>query len=214
MTIEYHLKELEISQNKNNIRMAMPEILPSDEFILDIGCGIGQLFISLNCTDRTCIGIDVDEDAISYGIKSYGKKIQFILSDAAKIPLPSNILDIVCCRVSIPYTNIPKVIKQIQRTLKIGGRVWILPHSKEFTKNSIMEAVKSKNIKSTIYQAYSLINGYCFKYFGFVFPFINGKYESWQDIDALKRLLVRNGFEVKLSNVHEHTVIEGFLLEK
>lgn len=211
MSIEYHLKELEIAQNPNDPRRVLPEILDSDSAILDIGCGIGQTFIALNCTDRMCIGLDVDESAIDYGIKNYGDKIQFILSDAGRIPLPSNMLDLVCCRVSLVYTNIPKVITEINRVLKTGGRLWIIPNSREFAMNNLREAMCSRNIKSMITQIYSIANGYCLKYLGFLFPFVNGKYESWQDIPTLTKILMRNGFAVKVSSTGTHTIVEGLL---
>ena len=113
-SIEYHLQELEIALDKNDPRRILPNVLESDRVILDIGCGIGQSFIALDCTDRICIGIDIDEDALRYGIEKYGNRIQYILSDGSHIPLPSNTCDLVYSRVSFAYTNIPKAIKEIR----------------------------------------------------------------------------------------------------
>jgi len=211
--IEYHLKELEIAFNKNDERKSLPIILDSDKIILDIGCGIGQSFIALDCSDKICIGIDVDEDVIRYGIENYGSKIQFILSDAKRIPLPSNTVDLVYSRVSLPYTNIPKVIKEIRRVLRQDGRVWMTLHSKDMAIKYIKEAISSRNIKRFVYVTYVILNGYFLKYFGIVFPFINGRYESWQNTSAIKKLLILSSFEVNVHEVGSHTVIEGRLIQ-
>ncbi len=211
-TIDYHLNELEISLDRNDSRRVLPDILDSDQMILDIGCGIGQSFVALNCTDRTCIGIDIDEDAIRYGIENYGSKIQFILSDAAHIPLPSKTFNLVYSRVSLPYTNIPQVIREIRRVLRGNGRVWMTLHGKSMADKYLKEAISSRNIKQLIHVIYILINGYLLKYFGFVLPFITGRYESWQDTSAMEKLLTRNGFKVHVHEVGRHTVIEGRLI--
>lgn len=210
-SIEYHLTELEIALDPNDPRRTLPQILASDRCILDIGCGIGQTFIALNCTDRICIGIDVDEKAISYGIKNYGNKIHFILSDAARIPLPANMFDLVYCRVSLPYTNIPKVIREIRRVLKRGGRVWMTLHSKNRIEGSLRESIRQRKARSFVGRAYTLINGYCLKYCGVLFPFINGRYESWQDTPTMRRIMSHYGFEVKAVNVGNEIVYEGVL---
>jgi len=211
-SIEYHLKELEIAFDKNDARNILPNVLDSDEVILDIGCGIGQSFIALGCTDRVCIGIDTDEDAIRYGIERYGSKIQFILSDAGQIPLSSNTFNLVYSRVSLLYTNIPKVLKEIRRVLRKDGRVWMTLHTKDIAAEDLENALRSRNIKRLIRAIYILTNGYLLKYFGIVVPFQKGRYESWQSVSAMKTLLIRSGFKVNAYEVGRHTVIEGRLI--
>ncbi len=208
-SIEYHLKELAIALDKNDERRGLPSILDSDKAILDIGCGIGQSFIALDCADRICIGLDIDEDAVRYGIEHYGSKIHFILSDAEHIPLPSNTINLVYSRVALPYTNIPRVIREIRRVLRDDGRVWMTIHSKSNADMYLKEAISSRDFRRLVHVIYILINGYLLKYLGIVFPFINGRYESWQDPSAMKSLLIRNGFEVSVHKVGRQTVIEG-----
>lgn len=210
-SIEYHKRELEIAKSTTDHRSILPNVLDSDKTILDIGCGIGQSFIALDCTDKTCIGMDIDEEAIAYGIEKYGNDIQYILSDAKRIPMPSNGFDLAFSRVSLPYTNIPQVVKEVKRVLKKDGRIWMTLHNWDIANEYWEEAKKSRNIKRLLHVSYILANGYCLKYFGFLFPFLNGRYESWQDIPAMKKLLTKNGFEVNVTETNEHTVIEGTL---
>ena len=62
-TIDYHKNELKIALDVNNQNRILPELSEDDKVILDIGCGIGQSFIALNCTEgRKCIWIDIDKD--------------------------------------------------------------------------------------------------------------------------------------------------------
>ena len=211
-TIDYHKNDLKIALDVNNQNRILPELSEDDKVILDIGCGIGQSFIALNCTEgRKCIGIDIDKDALEYGKKHFGKKIQFIHADATSIPLSDKIIDLVYCRVSLPYTNIPKAIKEIKRVLRTGGKVWMTLHSKKRMNESIIRELKSRNIKNIIHRGYTLINGYLLKYFGVVFPFVNGRYESWQDARTVKKLLIRNHFNVNIKKIGRHTIIEGLL---
>jgi ubiquinone/menaquinone biosynthesis C-methylase UbiE len=213
--IEYHLKELAIASDNTDELMILPELLDSDEVILDLGCGIGQTLIALRCKDRICIGIDVEPEAIRYGIAHYGNDIQFILSDADHIPIPDDTLDLVYSRVALPYTNIPKVIKEVKRSLKVDGRIWMTLHSKAVVSQYVKDAVQQPfNIKRWVHLFYILTNGYCFKWFGQVFPFLNGRYESWQDPIAMEKLLKHHGFEVKSNQSQHHTIIEGVLKSK
>ncbi len=211
-SIEYHLEELKIAHDKNDERWILPNILDCDKVILDIGCGIGQSLMALDCTDRICIGLDIDNNAIRYGIENYGSKINFILSDAKHIPLPSNTCNLVYSRVSLPYTNIPKVIREIRRVLRNDGRVWMTLHFKDKADSFLKEAISSRNINRLIHAIYILINGYLLKYFGIVLPYINGRFYSWQDTTAMKSLLIRNGFKVSVHKVGSHTIIQGSLV--
>lgn len=210
-SIEYHLNELKIALDRNDQRRVLPEMLDSDRTILDIGCGIGQSFLAMDCTGRICIGIDIEEEVVRYGIDKYGDRIQFILTDAERIPLPSNTIDLVYSRVALPYTNIPRVIREIRRVLRSNGRVWMTLHDRGVIDDYMRDAIRSFAIKRLIHVSYILMNGFLLKYFGMLFPFINGRYESWQDTDAMKSLLIKNGFEVRVREAGRHTIIEGIL---
>jgi ubiquinone/menaquinone biosynthesis C-methylase UbiE len=211
-SIDYHLKELEIGLNASDDRRILPELFDADKVILDLGCGIGQTFIALKCSDRICIGIDVDEQAIAYGMKNRAGKIHFLLSDAKRIPIASNSVNFVFSRVCLPYTDIPNVIKEIRRVLKQNGRVWMTLHGRDVPCGCFSRAIWSQlSIRKSILALYVLGNGYLLKYFGIVVPFVDGRYESWQDPRAMEKLLFRNGFEVSQSHLGKHIVIEGYV---
>jgi ubiquinone/menaquinone biosynthesis C-methylase UbiE len=213
-SIEYHLQELEIAFDKNNESHILPGVLDSDEAILDLGCGIGQSLIALRCTDKLRIGIDIDEEAIKYGIEHFGAGIQYINCDAMRIPFPSDTFNLVYSRVSVPYMNIPRVIREIKRVLKINGRVWMTLHTRRVASKFLEEALKSRKIKEIALIFYMIINGYLLKYFTFVLPFKPKHYNSWQDLASIKKLLIRNGFEVlTMQETQKHALIEGRLVQ-
>ena len=209
--IQYHLGELEIALNEHDARHILPAVLDADRAILDIGCGIGQSLIALGCADRLRVGIDVDEAAIGYAIEHYGSQIQFVLSDAKRIPFPARTFDLVLCRVSLPYTNIPAVVAEIARVLRSGGRVWMTLHDHARAKRELDAAIASRRLRRIVHRLYVLANGYFFRYSGRLFPYLTGKYESWQDSVAMQKLLARHGFEVAVRQEGQHTVFEGRL---
>ncbi len=213
-SIDYHLEELKYAMDANNKNHILPEIFESDKVILDIGCGIGQSLLAFDCKNKICIGLDIDQEAIRYGIENHGDKINFILSDGNRLPLPDHSVDLVYSRVAIPYMNIPRVIKEVRRVLKSNGRIWLTLHTKETAMQYLKDAIKDRKIKRFIHVVYILLNGHCLKYFGIVFPFLNLRYESWQDAEAMKKLLEKNGFEA-ISKIREnHTVVKGRLIQK
>jgi ubiquinone/menaquinone biosynthesis C-methylase UbiE len=210
-SIEYHLRELGIALDKDNDKRILPAIFDSDKAILDLGCGIGQTLIALACCERKCVGIDCDEGAIKYGIEKFGNKIQLIWSCAEKIPLPSKTFNLVYSRGSLPYMNIPIVIKEIRRVLVKNGRIWLTLHDRERIDDWFKECIKKRNIKKIAYLVYTLLNGYLLKYFRFVLPNIDGKYSSWQDPPSIKKQLLKAGYEVNIQKVGRHFVVEGYL---
>ena len=208
--ISYHLTEMEIAKNGDDTRNILPVLHQNDDVVLDIGCRIGQTFVALNCLNRRCIGVDIDPEAINYGKKLYGDNIEFHLSSAEKLPVESESCNLVICRVSLPYTNIPRVLREIKRVLKPNGRVWLTIHDLTLAKSYFLDAWrKDANWKRKLHVIYILLNGYSLKVFGKVFPFINGKYESWQDYNALIKLLYKENLNAKILDNNSLKYIEA-----
>lgn len=212
--VEDHLQDLDDALAKGATEHVLPEILPSDETIIDIGCGIGQSFLVLQCTDRNCIGVEVHGASVEYGREKFGDKITFHHTDASEIPEPDGSVDLIYACVSIPYTNIPDVIDEMKRLLKNGGRVWMTLHSKDYANEQLRIAIGRKSIIDFIHKFYLMFNGYLFKWFGVLIPWVNGDYESWQDADYMVKLLNRNGFDAQKSYQKDHLIISGQLLDK
>lgn len=212
-TIDYHLQELAIALDPDDPRRVLPELRAGDRRILDVGCGIGQTLVALACKDRMLVGVDPDERSVRYGIENYGTLIHFIRAPAEKIPLPRGVFDLAYCRVSLPYTNIPAAIGELRRLLRDGGRVWMTLHDRDMARARLREAFRSGSPKRIVHALYVLANGYLFKYFGVVVPYLTGSRESWQHLPAMCRLLERKGFRVTVRKQGRHVVVEGVLPE-
>ena len=210
MSIEYHLGEMQIAQSPDHAAHILPELRPSDQTILDIGCGIGQTLIALNCPDRRRIGVDIDSEAIQYARKHYSE-LEVHVADGTDIPVKYDSVDLVIMRVSLPYMNIPAVATEVRRVLKEGGRAWMTVHSRKQAGRFLRDAIRRRDIKDTIHKIYVLANGLLFKLTGCLIPFANGRYESWQDIGALKRCFSRRGFSVREGETKGKTFIKATL---
>lgn len=213
-SVDYHLAELEIALDKSDPRHVLPDLQPGEQFILDIGCGIGQTFLALDCLDRNCVGLDIDLEAIRYGEFRCKNRVRFIQSDARRLPLPDSSFDLVFSRYALLYTNIPRVVTEIRRVLKPGGRFWVTVAPRRHATERLRTAARAKRLPTAFHQLYALCNGYVFKWFGFLLPFVNGSYESWQDARAMKRLLRKKGFVCEVTQVGTHTIVEGVLPER
>ena len=112
--ITYHLQELAIARNQKSPFHAMPRFSENDTAILDIGCGIGQTLVASSLENgKLLVGIDIDLDSLIYGQRQFGY-INFVNGTAECLPFQSESFDFVIARVSLPYTNIPKSLGEIE----------------------------------------------------------------------------------------------------
>ena len=196
--ITYHLGELELSKSPENLRSIIPEFKSKHLSILDMGCGIGQTFVATGANEdgaRTLIGLDYDLEALSYGQRNY-THIYYINGECSNLPIKTESMDLVVSRVTLPYTNIPKAIKEIERVLKPGGELWITLHSAKVLLNPLLKSLKSISMKSIIVRSFYLMNGVLFHFFGVLLPNPkSGEYESFQTDRGIRRELRRNNFK-------------------
>lgn len=210
-TIEYHLAELAVATDASRPERVLPALTESDRVILDVGCGIGQSFVALGCLDRTCIGVDIDEEAIAYGRSRFGDRIQYVVAEATDLPVASGTVDLLISRVTLPYTNIPRALEEARRVLRDGGRIWLTLHSREMVLEWLGQTVRDRAPRASLQRVYTLLNGYALKHLGLVFPFLNGAYESWQDVPATLQLLAKYGFDARELDAGKHCLVMGQL---
>jgi ubiquinone/menaquinone biosynthesis C-methylase UbiE len=210
-SIDYHLRELATAQDPSNPKWILPTLTEADQVIVDVGCGIGQSFVALRCSDRTCIGVDVDGEAIAYGKRHFGDRVQYFVGDATRLPIESSTVDLWMSRVASPYTNLPHAIEEARRVLRNGGRIWLTLHSREMVLAWLRQSLRDRAPRASVQRSYALLNGYLFKHFGVVVPYVNGRYESWQDVRAVLRLLARRGFTARHVPAGLHVLVTGEL---
>lgn len=99
---------------------------------LDVGCGTGWAVHlaaeSVNC-NGTFYGVDLSSKMIEKARENFSgmENFRFIQADSSAIPLDSDHFDAIICTNSFHhYLHPEKVMAEINRLLKSGGRVYIL----------------------------------------------------------------------------------------
>ena len=192
---EYHLRELSIVENSSDPRRNLPKGVVAGWRVLDVGCGIGQSLMASEFLDCERHGIDIDADAIAAGSEMF-PELYLRAAQAENIPHNDQSFDLVFSRVAIPYTNIPRALREIFRVVKPGGRVWISLHPWSMEKEEIVKAIKTRSAKRLIDRIYVMINSMCLAIATrcFARPW-SGKFESFQLPSRMQHLVRRTGFE-------------------
>src|SRR4051794_20388322 len=160
----------------------MPQFSPADRAILDIGCGIGQTFVAAGLgQDRLLVGLDLDTECLRWG-RSRFPHIAFIRGAAERLPFPDQSFDLVVSRVVLPYTDIPRSLREIERVLKRGGRVWFTLHSISREMKEVKDALRKRSIKDVVFRGYVIANGLWLHFFGRALrcPFKRSRIETFQ----------------------------------
>lgn len=134
MNYGYHHKDQQITideQNEHNrysiqlYHQLASSVEIRNKDIVEIGCGRGGglAFITSTFAPASAIGIDVNKLAISFCNHYYNLKgLSFLHGDAHKLPLESNICDIVInVESSHRYTDMNAFLKEVFRILRPGG---------------------------------------------------------------------------------------------
>lgn len=94
---------------------------PRDK-ILEIGCGRGFLTKKMQSLAKDTIGIDINPEAISFGVTSSLK-----VMDATKLGFPINSFDkIYSCHTIEHIPDLEKLFKEVERVLKPKGRALLV----------------------------------------------------------------------------------------
>lgn len=199
--INYHLGELEIARDRTSPFRIMPQFSENDHAILDIGCGIGQTFAALEeLKGRSrLVGLDIDMESLAYG-RDHFNFIKYTNGAAEYLPFKNNAFDAVICRVSLPYTNIPKALVEIRRVLKDDREVWFTLHSLSMELRQLRNSIRSLRLRRVIFGIYVIVNGLIFHFFGkqFSFPTTN-RCASFQTESGMIRALNRTGYTNAMS---------------
>lgn len=96
--------------------------------VLEIGCGTGRMTLRLLPQCQQLIAVDFSKRMLESLAKKKSieseSRLRLILTDACKLPLPDNNIDVAFFVNTIQLIESPeKLFKEIQRILKPGGRL-------------------------------------------------------------------------------------------
>jgi ubiquinone/menaquinone biosynthesis C-methylase UbiE len=195
-SLDYHLRELEIASRQTDARRSLPDVPSRCHALLDVGCGIGQSLVALQSTTSAELhGVDIDEVAVRFGSERF-PQLHLRVASGEHLPYPDQQFDLVMCRVSLPYMNIPLALSEFHRVLAPGGSLWLAVHPLSMALTDMRDAVRRLSVRAVVYRFYALTNSIALN-FGrqFRYPLNPDRTESYQTRAALVRCLARAGFD-------------------
>lgn len=93
--------------------------------VLDVGCGRGVELLALDLREIVAIGFDMDFESLR---DCYGKGLRVFQAQAEEMPVRAWGLDGLVCKVVMPYTDEARVLAEIARVLRPGGRGLVCYH--------------------------------------------------------------------------------------
>jgi SAM-dependent methyltransferase len=208
---QYHLAELEIALDPTRPEHILPVLTSSRVGVVDVGCGIGQLFVAKGDEVPPGVpryGFDIDPTVIEYAKGRWPDRAQFGVAPAEKIPLPDGSVDFYVSRVTLPLADIPAALREAARVLVPGGTLWVTLHPISMTFGQIGRAVRTGRVKELVMRTIVLANGLAFHLFG-TGRRILGIRDSWQSESRMRRELDKGFRDVKVTTNGRHFLIEA-----
>ncbi|PYQ47210.1 MAG: SAM-dependent methyltransferase [Acidobacteria bacterium] len=100
--------------------------------VLDVGCGTAEITerLATKYPKATFVGVDLEEQHLERARKlcaKFGSRIRFQVGDALALPFDDAQFDLVVCRHLIQAVpDAPKVLAEIRRVLRPGGRAHVI----------------------------------------------------------------------------------------
>ena len=209
MSVTYHERELAIALDPSNPARAMPLILEKHKRILDVGCGMGQSLIAARLPgDVEAYGVDCDPEAIEAGRRIAPVNIKLACAKGEDLPFDDGYFDLVFSRVSVPYMEINKALKEFSRVLKSGGDIWLALHPASMYFARARGSARRGRLKDVLFCSYVLINGTLFDLFGFQFSFL-GHQETFQTLGGIAKAMKKAGLTCQPERTSTHLIVKG-----
>lgn len=163
MVPAYHKSK--IVYGEHIVRYTAARELVKNKKVLDIASGSGYGTAELAKTAAYVTGVDVNQDAIAYAKRNYGKtNVNFILGDGVTIPLDTDSVDVVVSFETIEHIEDYKFfLKEVERVLKPDGLfVLSTPNDVEFPEGNHyhIHEFKEKELVSLVKRSFKTIDMY------------------------------------------------------
>ncbi len=109
--------------------------------VLDVGCGTGIILSKIIKQNESvhAFGIDLSPNMLEKSTQLLGSKAELVLGDADNLPWEESTFDLVTCISSFHHYPDPlKVLREMRRVLKAGGRVIIADPWWSYIKRSLI----------------------------------------------------------------------------
>jgi SAM-dependent methyltransferase len=172
----------------------LPVLDPPYRRVLDLGCGSSRTLGELSLgAEAVRIGVDVGITSLRAAPPLSG--VRYTVGDAHALPFASGAFDLVISKVALPYTDIPRALREVYRVLCPGGRLWLTLHPLRMAVMGLWSEIAAGRLRNVGYRAYVIVNGLLLDSLGREFRFpLSGRIESYQSVGGIARVLVRVGF--------------------
>ena len=207
--VQYHLDELEIALDPSRPEHILPTLSSARVGVVDVGCGIGQLFVAKAHEVGTvpCFGFDIDPTLIAYARQNWPDRATFDVCSAESLPLPDASVDVYVSRVALPYTDIRRALAEAARVLVPRGKLWITLHPASMTLGEFASAARKGRVREVVRRFVVLLNGLAFHVSGTGRRFL-GIRDSWQSASRMTRELQQDFTEIRVRS-GRHFLIEA-----
>jgi SAM-dependent methyltransferase len=170
--------------------------------VLDVGCGAGQeLRPFLHNAGVFGVGIDRSPEVGVAGRRLFrehqpGSRVVFVRATAENLPLATSSVDVIVCRLVLPYTDNARALAEMARVLRPSGALLLKFQHARFYLRELAAALGGRQFKPVVHACRVLVAGAIYHLTGSQ-PrrWIIG--ESFQTMWLLRRELARNGLEIK-----------------
>jgi SAM-dependent methyltransferase len=170
--------------------------------VLDVGCGAGQeLRPFLHNPSVFGVGIDRSPEVGAAGRRLFrehqpASRVAFVRATAENLPLATASVDVIVCRLVLPYTDNARALAEIARVLRPDGALLLKVQHARFYLRELATGLAERQFKSVVHACRVLVAGAIYHLTGSQ-PrrWIIG--ESFQTMWLLRRELARNGLEIQ-----------------
>jgi len=168
--------------------------------VLDVGMGAGQELLPF-LDDAWCCGIDIAAESPHVArdrlIAAAGPSARLAVARASveAIPFASGSIDVVICRLVLPYVNHALAIGELARVLRPGGILSVQAHGPRFYLARLRQAIAARDTREGRRALRALRSGVGFHITGKQRP-MSGGGEMFVTVRMLTRLAERAALEV------------------
>jgi len=187
---------VKIARDKSLSTHLLPEIPPHARRILDVGCHDGHILEALGFPqDCEVFGCDIDPEALA-AARRYLPQATFSLARAEELPYPDSYFDFVFSRGATLAFEIPKALLEINRVLRVGGRLWLSLHRWKDIRFILGGDFRARPLRTLAFGAYAAMNSGLFHYTGKLvpYPLNRSRIMTFQTETRMRRELQRAGF--------------------
>ena len=133
--------------------------------VLDIGCGAGQELLPFVAGSPVLgIGLDQSPEVGHAGRQLFANRrvagrVAFVRGSAELLPMTSSAVDLVVCRLALPYTDNVRALAEMARVLRPGGVILLKFHHAWFYLNRFVHSLSSGNLRGCAYAVRVLLAG-------------------------------------------------------